>query len=198
MIKDNAACSDSVGHAHIDSIPNCLQNVNGNAVQYDPGIGLHPNPPLVCGDEGSTESIAIISSRREQEHRCLFVSCFGGGYIRRSQGKFTFAFHGCLAWCPLAKTRSESKYLWIWGAPSSDLCHGSVRDACLQGWPRVARPSKARTKNIGRKECWESQRKYVDRSDGSGREYWRIGRTHQITCHLEISVLITGLDMIGW
>ena len=64
--------------------------------------------------------------------------------------------------------------------------------------PGVARPSKARTKNIGRKEHRESRRKHVDRSDGSGREYQRIERTHQITCRLEISVLITGLDMIGW
>ena len=77
------------------------------------------------------------------------------------------------------------------------MCHGSVRDACLQGRPRVARPSDMSTKNIGRKECRESRRKHVDRPDGSGREYRRIGRTHQITCRLEISVLITGLDMIG-
>ena len=32
-------------------------------------------------------------------------------------------------------------------------CHRSVHDAYLQGWPGVTRPSKARTKNIGRKEC---------------------------------------------
>ena len=76
-------------------------------------------------------------------------------------------------------------------------CHGSTRDACLQGQPGVARPSNTSAKNIGRKECRESRRKHVDRSDGSSREYWRIGRTHQITCRLEISVLITGLDMIG-
>ena len=50
-------------------------------------------------------------------------------------------------------------------------CHGSTCDACLQGWPRVTRSSKARMKNIGRKECRESQRKHVDWSDGSGREY---------------------------
>ena len=50
-------------------------------------------------------------------------------------------------------------------------CHGSVRDTCPQGRPRVARPAKARTKNIGRKECRESRRKHVDQSDGSGREY---------------------------
>ena len=77
------------------------------------------------------------------------------------------------------------------------LCHGSVCDACPQGRPGVTRSSKARTKNIGGKECQESRRKHVDRLDGSGREYWRIGRTHQITCRLEISVLIVGLDMIG-
>ena len=76
-------------------------------------------------------------------------------------------------------------------------CHGSDRDACPQGRPGVARPSNMNVKNIGRKECRESRRKHVDRSDGSGREYWRIGRTHQITCRLEISVLIAGLDMIG-
>ena len=76
-------------------------------------------------------------------------------------------------------------------------CHGSGCDACLQGRPGVARPSDTSMKNIGREECRESRRKHVDRSDGSGREYWRIGRTHQITCCLEISVLITGLDMIG-
>ena len=78
------------------------------------------------------------------------------------------------------------------------MCHRSVRDACPQGWPGVASPSKARTKNIGREECWESRRKHVDRSDDSGQGYQRIGRTHQITCRLEISVLITELDMIGW
>ena len=76
-------------------------------------------------------------------------------------------------------------------------CHGSICDACLQGRPRVAGSSKARTKNISRKECRESQRKHVDQSDGSSREYRRIERTHQLTCRLEISVLITGLDMIG-
>ena len=76
-------------------------------------------------------------------------------------------------------------------------CHGSGRDACLQGRPGVARPSEASPKNIGGKECRESRRKYVDQSDGSGREYQRIGRTHQIMCRLEISVLIAGLDMIG-
>ena len=76
-------------------------------------------------------------------------------------------------------------------------CHGSGRDACPQGRPGVARPSDTSAKNIGRKECRESRRKNMDRSDGSDREYRRIGRTHQITCRLEISVLITGLDMIG-
>ena len=80
---------------------------------------------------------------------------------------------------------------------SEDICHGFARDACPQGRPGVARPSDTSAKNIGRKECRESRRKHVDRSDGSGREYWRIGRTYQITCRLEISVLITGLDMIG-
>ena len=50
---------------------------------------------------------------------------------------------------------------------------------------------------LAERKCRKSRRKHVDRSDGSGREYWRIGRTHQITCCLEISVLITGLDMIG-
>ena len=78
------------------------------------------------------------------------------------------------------------------------LCHGSAHDTCPQGRPRVARPSKARTKNIGRKEYRESRRKHVDQPDGSGQEYWRIEWTHQITCRLEISVLIMGLDMIGW
>ena len=77
-------------------------------------------------------------------------------------------------------------------------CHGSIRDACPQGWPGVAGPSEARTKNIGRKESQRSWRKNMDWSDGSGREYWRIGRTHQIMRRLEISVLIVGLDMIGW
>ena len=76
-------------------------------------------------------------------------------------------------------------------------CHSSARDACPQGRPGVARPSDTSAKNIGRKEYRESRRKHVDRSDGDGREYWRIGRTHQITCHSEISVLIAGLDMIG-
>ena len=76
-------------------------------------------------------------------------------------------------------------------------CHGSGRDACPQGRPGVARPSDTSAENIGGKECRESRRKNVDRSDGSGREYWRIGRTHQIMCRLEISVLIAGLDMIG-
>ena len=50
-------------------------------------------------------------------------------------------------------------------------CHGSVRDACPQGWPGVARPSDTSAKNIGRKECRESRRKHVDRSDDSSREY---------------------------
>ena len=50
-------------------------------------------------------------------------------------------------------------------------CHGSARDTCPQGRPGVARPSDTSAKNIGRKECRESQRKYVDRSDGSGREH---------------------------
>ena len=50
-------------------------------------------------------------------------------------------------------------------------CHSSDRDACPQGRPRVARPSDTSAKNIGRKECRESRRKYVDRSNGSGREY---------------------------
>ena len=76
-------------------------------------------------------------------------------------------------------------------------CHGSDRDPCPQGRPGVAGPSDTSAENIGRKEYRESRRKHMDRSDGSGREYWRIGRTHQITCRLEISVLITGLDMIG-
>ena len=80
---------------------------------------------------------------------------------------------------------------------SERYCHGSARDACPQGRPGVARPSDTSVKNIGRKEYRESRRKHVDRSDGSGQEYWRIGRTHQITCRLEISVLIAGLDMIG-
>ena len=82
--------------------------------------------------------------------------------------------------------------------PIGTKCHGSVRDACPQGRPGFARSSKARTKNIGRKECQESRRKHVDRSDGSGQEYWRIRQTHQIMCRLEISMLIMGLDMIGW
>ena len=50
-------------------------------------------------------------------------------------------------------------------------CHGSICDTYPQGRPRVARPSEARTKNIGRKECQESRRKHVDQSDGSGQEY---------------------------
>ena len=50
-------------------------------------------------------------------------------------------------------------------------CHGSARDACPQGQPGVAGPSDTSAKNIGRKECRESRRKYVDWSDGSGREY---------------------------
>ena len=50
-------------------------------------------------------------------------------------------------------------------------CHGSDRDACPQGRPGVARPSDTSAKNIGGKECRESRRKHVDRSDGSGREY---------------------------
>ena len=66
-----------------------------------------------------------------------------------------------------------------------DGCHGSGRDAYPQGRPGVARPSDTSAKNIGGKERQESRRKHVDRSDGSGREYWRIGRTHQITCRLE-------------
>ena len=77
-------------------------------------------------------------------------------------------------------------------------CHGLVHDAYLQGQPGVARPSKARTKNIGREESWRSWRKHLDRLDGGGWEYWRIEWTHQITCRLEISVLIMRLDMIGW
>ena len=52
-----------------------------------------------------------------------------------------------------------------------EQCHGSIRDACPQGRPGVARPSNTSAKNIGRKECRESRRKHVDRSDGSGREY---------------------------
>ena len=36
------------------------------------------------------------------------------------------------------------------------ICHGSIHDACPQGWPGVARSSKARMKNIGREECQES------------------------------------------
>ena len=50
-------------------------------------------------------------------------------------------------------------------------CHGSDRDACLQGRSGVTRSSKARMKNIGRKECRECRRKHVDRSNGSGQEY---------------------------
>ena len=84
-----------------------------------------------------------------------------------------------------------------WVEAAVRQCHGSVRDACPQGRPRVARPSKVRTKNIGKAKCRESQRKHMDWLDGSGREYYRIGWTHQIVCRLEISVLITGLDMIG-
>ena len=61
------------------------------------------------------------------------------------------------------------------------VCHGSIRDASPQGRPGVARPSKVRTKDIGRKECQESQRKHVDRSDGSGRESWRNENADQIT-----------------
>ena len=60
--------------------------------------------------------------------------------------------------------------------PRVPVCHGSICDAFPQGRPGFARPSKARTKNIGRAKCWESQRKHVDRLDGSGWEYWRIGR----------------------
>ena len=71
-----------------------------------------------------------------------------------------------------------------WYARHEHGCHGSYRDACPQGRPGVARPSDTSTKNIGREECRESRRKHVDRSDGSSREYWRIGRTHQITCRL--------------
>ena len=55
--------------------------------------------------------------------------------------------------------------------PSPALCHRSICDASPQGRPGVARPSKARTKNIGGKECRESQRKHVDQSDGSGQEH---------------------------
>ena len=83
------------------------------------------------------------------------------------------------------------------GFPIGTKCHRSVHDACPQGRPGFARSSKARMKNIGRKECRESRRKHVDWSDGSGQEYWRIRQTHQITCRLEISMLIMGLDMIG-
>ena len=49
----------------------------------------------------------------------------------------------------------EGRNLWI-DQPSVKLapkCHGSVHDTYPQGRPGVARPSKARTKNIGRKEC---------------------------------------------
>ena len=47
-------------------------------------------------------------------------------------------------------------------------CHGSLHDAYLQGRSGVKRPSKARTKNIGRKECRDSRRKNMDWLDGSG------------------------------
>ena len=58
--------------------------------------------------------------------------------------------------------------LTLGGCAQRLACHGSVRDACPQGWPGVARSSEARKKNIGRKEHRESRRKHVDRSDGSG------------------------------
>ena len=67
------------------------------------------------------------------------------------------------------------------------VCHGSICDAYLQGRPGVARPSKVRTKNIGRKECQESWRKYVDRSDGSSWESRRIGGAGQITLFDELN-----------
>ena len=60
-------------------------------------------------------------------------------------------------------------------------CHGSARDACPQGRPRVARPSDTSAKNIGRKERRESRRKHVDRSNGSDREYERTKGADQIT-----------------
>ena len=39
------------------------------------------------------------------------------------------------------------------GCHARQECHRSIRDAYPQGWPGVARPSKVRTKNIGREEC---------------------------------------------
>ena len=83
---------------------------------------------------------------------------FGGQKVRR----LALAEMSYTPSCMSARRRQNRK---------TDECHGSDRDACLQGRPGVARPSTARTKNIGRKECQESQRKHVDRLDGSGREY---------------------------
>ena len=106
-IEHHVACGHSVGHIHVNGIPNGLQNLNGGAVGYDPGIGLHPNPPLVCGDENQTESIVHVGSSRERGG--LLLSCFICGHIYRSQCQFAFTFQGRLglAQSPLVKIRSD-------------------------------------------------------------------------------------------
>ena len=101
--------------------------------------------------------------------------------------------------CLLTMTRSHSFLGLVAKVYSNSMLNGRTQTStshymlswicpwCLQGQPGVARPSKARTKNIGRAEHWESWRKHVDRSDGSGRESWRNKGAGQITWFNELN-----------
>ena len=150
------------------------------------GMLLHPNPLCYHTDSAGNSCATICQScLASRGYAFLDQLHFQGGSMN------SFIINAAI---------TDSSYRLtdhlLYGTLQLD-CHGSGRDACPQGRPGVARPSDTSAKNIGRKECRESRRKHMDRSDGSGREYRRIGRTHQITCRLEISVLIAGLDMIG-
>jgi hypothetical protein len=71
-LENTVTCSHCPGHLIVvDSIPDDLQNQNCNIIQYQPGVGLHPNPALICGDEYSTESIVEFSSSWERGRNFL-------------------------------------------------------------------------------------------------------------------------------
>ena len=93
--KHTVICPHSPGHSEINSIPDGLQSSSGNMVRYQPGVGLGPNPSLVCGDKNGAKPITVLSSRRKwSEPLARPLVC--GGHRREDQVWVKLAFEGFL------------------------------------------------------------------------------------------------------
>jgi hypothetical protein len=65
MLKNTVVGLHSPRHSQINGIPDDLQSFNRDVIWYYPGVGLCPNPSLVCGDENPMKHVVVLSSKRK-------------------------------------------------------------------------------------------------------------------------------------